>query len=95
MDARDFYLAAYDISSNKRRAKIAKVMESMGARVQGSVFEIWLNKAELETLMKRVKRVLNEQEDSVRIYSVCQNCQAKLKILGQGKKTAAPELVIV
>lgn len=95
MEVRDFYLAAYDISSNKRRAKIAKVMESMGARVQGSVFEIWLNKAELETLMKRVKRVLNEQEDSVRIYPVCQNCQAKLKILGQGKKTAAPELVIV
>jgi len=95
MENHSFYLAAYDISSNKRRAKIAKIMESMGARVQGSVFEIWLDDAALQQLNKRCRRVINEKEDSLRLYSICANCRQKISIIGQGKTTTAPELVIV
>lgn len=36
---RTFYVLAYDLSDDRRRAKIARLMESMGERVQGSVFE--------------------------------------------------------
>ncbi|NSW52353.1 MAG: CRISPR-associated endonuclease Cas2 [Anaerolineae bacterium] len=95
MEERGFYLVAYDISHNKRRTKVARVMESVGARVQGSVFEVWLNSRELEDMQQRLKKVLADKEDSIRIYFLCNACQKKVMILGQGKKNAAPELVIV
>lgn len=95
MGKRAFYLAAYDIRDDKRRAKIAKIMESMGARVQGSVFEIWLDEPELELLQKRCIQVMKVETDSLRIYYLCQSCYQKVKIIGQGKQTEAPGLVIV
>jgi len=94
-ETRSFYLAAYDISSNKRRAKIARIMESMGARVQGSVFEIWLNEKEFALLVKRSQKVLNEKEDSLRLYFLCGACQSRITIYGTGKATQAPELMII
>lgn len=93
--SRDFYLIAYDIADNKRRSRIAKVMESMGARVQGSVFEVFLTQKELEETIRRCKKALNEKEDSLRIYYLCGACQRKIQIIGVGKKSEAPDLVIV
>lgn len=39
------YLVSYDISSNRRRRKVAKLMENYGTRVQYSVFECKLEKS--------------------------------------------------
>jgi CRISPR-associated protein Cas2 len=36
------HLAAYDVSSDKRRRRLARVLERFGTRVQFSVFEVWL-----------------------------------------------------
>ena len=57
MDERDFYILAYDIGNDRRRAKIARLMESMGARVQGSVFEAYLKPDELESMLRRARIV--------------------------------------
>lgn len=92
---RDFYVLAYDIHDDKRRAKIAKLMESMGARVQGSVFEAYLTQKELETLVRKAMRLIQKNQDSLRIYSLCQACLEKVKTHGQGQVTPAPGLMIV
>lgn len=39
------YLVSYDISSSRRRRKVAKLMENYGTRVQYSVFECKLEKS--------------------------------------------------
>jgi len=44
------YVAAYDIQDNRRRAKVAKALLAFGHRVQESVFELWLEPAELPYL---------------------------------------------
>jgi CRISPR/Cas system-associated endoribonuclease Cas2 len=36
MDERNFYVLTYDIASDKRRAKIARLMESLCERVQAA-----------------------------------------------------------
>jgi CRISPR-associated protein Cas2 len=95
MAERVFYLLAYDIANPKRLAKVARVMEAWGERVQDSVFEAWLEASELEKLLKKVQKVFNEQEDSVRIYQLCATCKGKVRCLGQGTVTPAPGLVIV
>ena len=95
MKKRSFYVLAYDISSDRRRAKIARLMEQVGERVQGSVFEAYLAAAELEGLLKRVKKILEVSEDSLRIYYLCQDCRARIKTDGLGKVTEAPGVMIV
>ena len=92
---RSFFLLAYDIADNKRRAKIAKLMEAMGERVQGSVFEAYLDAAELEKVVKKSEKVMKMEEDSLRIYFLCESCRPKLKTLGQGKPTPPPDTLIV
>lgn len=90
-----FYVLTYDISDDKRRLKIAKLMESVGDRVQHSVFEAYLTPAELEKLLKRVRKVLSEREDSVRVYQLCTSCRGKVHTEGQGKVTPPPGVMIV
>jgi len=94
-DGRAFYVIAYDIADNKRRAKIAREMEALGARVQGSVFEAWLTPAELKKLTARAAKVLKTDEDSLRYYVICESCRAKIQTQGKAKTTPPPDLMIV
>lgn len=95
MNDRLFYLLTYDIADQKRRAKIAKAMEALGDRVQYSVFEAWLTSAELEKLLKKVGKILNTKEDSLRIYLLCGTCREKIRHIGRAAPTPAPAVQIV
>ena len=92
---RAFYLLTYDIADPKRLAKVARAMEAVGERVQDSVFEAWLTSADLEKTLKKAKKIMNEKQDSLRIYSLCAPCREKVRCLGLGLVTPAPGLVIV
>jgi CRISPR-associated protein Cas2 len=92
---RDFYVLAYDMSNDRRRAKIAKLMEAVGERVQGSVFEAYLTPAELEKLLKRVGKVLDQKQDSLRIYYLCEACRRKPRMIGKSTLTPPPKTMIV
>ena len=95
MQARSFYLLAYDMRNDRRRAKLARLMESLGARVQGSVFEIYLTPRELQEMLGKAKKLMLEKEDSIRVYFICEDCRKKVKVLGQGTVNRPPEVLIV
>ena len=95
MAERNFYLLTYDIADPKRLAKVARAMEAVGERVQDSVFEAYLNPPELARLLKKMEKVMNLKEDSLRVYLLCGACREKIKCLGQGKVTAHPGVMIV
>ena len=95
MSERSFYVLAYDIADDKRRARIAKLCESLAERVQGSVFEAYLTPQELEKLVKRARKLMKESEDSLRIYALCAGCRGKVSAHGQGKVTTPPEALFV
>jgi CRISPR-associated protein Cas2 len=90
-----FYVLAYDIPSDKRRAKIAKAMEAIGERVQYSVFEAYLTPPELEKVLKKTARIMKPEEDSLRIYILCSECRQKVQTRGLGKVTPPPGVMIV
>ncbi len=94
MAERVFYLLAYDIADPKRLSKVAKAMQAMGERVQDSVFEAYLNDAELEKLLKKTQSLIKESEDSLRIYTLCQSCRGKARCVGQGRLTPPPQAMI-
>ena len=92
---RHFYVLAYDISSDRRRLKIARLMESHGERVQNSVFEAYLKPGELQELLKKARRHLELKEDSLRVYMLCADCRQKVHTEGPGQVREPPGLIIV
>ncbi|MCB0201930.1 MAG: CRISPR-associated endonuclease Cas2 [Anaerolineae bacterium] len=95
MAAPAFYLLTYDIADDKRRLRIAKLMESVGERVQHSVFEAYLTPQQLEKLLKRIGKTMSAKEDSLRIYQLCASCREKVRTEGQGTVTPPPGVMIV
>ncbi|MCR5608718.1 MAG: CRISPR-associated endonuclease Cas2, partial [Lachnospiraceae bacterium] len=72
------YIVSYDISDNKVRNKIAKELKNYGVRVQYSVFECDINeKLYLELYKKMLNLVSDKDNESIRIYNVCENCKGK------------------
>lgn len=77
-------VVSYDISDNKRRNKVARLMEGHGYRVQYSVFECDLTKRQLAALKKQLKPLVNAREwESVRFYPLCADCQENISVLGK------------
>ncbi len=95
MAERSFYVLAYDIACNKRRARIAKAVEALCERVQGSVFEAYLNPAELAALLRKTGKIMKEEEDSLRVYMLCATCRTKIVAKGRGRVTPPPAAVVV
>jgi CRISPR-associated protein Cas2 len=95
MHSRSFFLLTYDMRDDRRRNRIARLMESLGERVQGSVFEAYLTPDELQKIFTKSQKIMKLQEDSLRVYTICEACRPRLKTLGQGKPTPPPESAIV
>lgn len=91
----NFYLITYDIPNDKRRNKIASILQDFGKRVQFSVFEVWLEDAHKRDLIKRLRAILQPSEDSVRIYWLCGMCRQRVETLGQGDKVTPPGVIIL
>ena len=51
------YIAVYDISDDKERAKAAKILEGFGERVQESVFECYLSGNLRTRLLRRFEKL--------------------------------------
>lgn len=69
------YLVCFDISDNKKRQRIGKILLHYGYRVQHSVFEIAVsNAAEVERLKKTLKSTLKEEYE-LRFYRLCLPCR--------------------
>lgn len=80
------YLVSYDISSNKRRNKIAKCLENYGKRIQYSVFECYIDEKRFQKLYSEIAKECGDMSDgSVRFYYICQNCKPKMRLIGVEK----------
>lgn len=62
---RKTYLVAYDISSDKRWARVYKVMHGFGDRIQYSVFECQMSATDLVRCRDLLSRVIDHKADQV------------------------------
>lgn len=74
---------------------MARQMENFGVRVQRSVFECHLDKAELHELQKRLAAVINEEEDKIRYYSLCNKDKQAILIDGSGRVSTDSDFVLI
>ncbi len=81
-------IATYDVSTEtaagrKRLRRVAKVCESMGQRVQKSVFECSVNQMQMEELERRLLAEINEKEDCLRLYRLTEPVSLRVKEYGR------------
>lgn len=59
------YIISYDVSDNKKRNKVAKILEEYGERMQYSVFVCYLERKILFKLLERVTKFIDKSTDSI------------------------------
>lgn len=90
-----FIVVSYDIVDDKRRTKISKELENFGTRVQYSVFETLLDEERLKEMIEKVTSIIEKDEDSIRVYKLCDSCSKKVKIYGIGEISKDSDFYIV
>jgi CRISPR-associated protein Cas2 len=62
---RSTYLVCYDISNDKRLARVHKTMRGFGDHVQYSVFECQFTETDLARCRHRLSEIINPLEDQI------------------------------
>jgi len=80
-------IVTYDVSTETREGRrrlrrVAKVCESMGQRVQKSVFECQVNDMQLEQLERALLAEINDTEDNLRFYRITEPTEIRVKQYG-------------
>ncbi len=73
----------YDITSDKLRRRVSRILEDQASRVQLSVFEGRLSDRAVERLVGRIEPLL-EKGDSLRVYSVGRSGERHCRVHGDG-----------
>ncbi|MFO7264300.1 MAG: CRISPR-associated endonuclease Cas2, partial [Bacillota bacterium] len=79
-----FVILVYDVNV-KRTAKVLKKCREYLTWVQNSVFEGEISKANLYKLKSELRRLINEKEDSVIIYTFRTTRYSERQIIGLEK----------
>jgi len=72
----------YDISDNRTRSRVFKILESYGAWKQYSVFELEISDIQRLSLEDKIKGEI-KAGDKIRIYELCERCVGKIAELGE------------
>lgn len=80
-------IVTYDVSTEskegrRRLRRVAKVCESMGQRVQKSVFECQVNDMQYEQLERALLAEIDESEDSLRFYRITEPTEVRVRQYG-------------
>lgn len=95
MRHKHFYVVAYDIGDDKRRAKVVKLMESIGTRMNFSVFECMLTDIQYQNMCKRLAKCVVKREDWVNIYPLCTECFARIRYIPEIKKKEPVKIAVI
>lgn len=81
-------IVSYDVSTEtaagrKRLRRVARVCESMGQRVQKSVFECKVDIAQFEQLERRLLAEIKVEEDCLRFYRLTEPIDVHVREYGR------------
>ena len=68
------YVAVYDVSDDRERNRVAKILEGFGVRVQKSAFECQLTRGSAATLERKLKE-LELKEGFIFLYRLQPNAR--------------------
>ena len=88
----------YDITDDRRRYRVAKLLEAKGVRLQWSVFECTVRlHSELKQFVQSLTKEIDETSDHVRLYQVSDQRlgEDSLFILVQPIEAPIPDVWII
>jgi len=86
-----YVVVAYDVVSDRRRAKLAKRLIDYLPRVQKSVFEGEIPDERFRSLEQVLQDGIDPATDSVRIYHLCKRCWSSVLEIGRGTMPTGAE----
>ena len=89
------YLLAFDISNGRRRNAVVRCCLAHGFRVQKSVFEIFMERSNVDEFEDRMLQMIDENSDSVRIYPLDSEADQGIRIVGNGKRIEQQKFRII
>ncbi|HEY3443118.1 MAG TPA: CRISPR-associated endonuclease Cas2 [Paludibaculum sp.] len=85
------WLVAYDITESRRLVRVHRLLKQHALAVQYSVFAALRSERQIENVMARVRREIEETEDDVRVYPLPALCETH--VFGPGAFPRGIELV--
>lgn len=85
-------LVIYDVSDNRRRLRLARLLLSFGFRVQKSAFEAKLDYHQYEKLTSEIVKYV-DQEDYVSIYKI--TGQSEVTYFGKSNSIEDEDMFII
>lgn len=77
------WIIAYDISDDKTRLKISKLLETYGLRCNYSLFECLVTDTQKLKIQKKIAKITGDSKDSVLFYYLCNSCLKKREVIGR------------
>lgn len=89
-------VVSYDISDDKRRRKVAEIMEGYGYRVQYSVFECNLSKKQMAEMKQALRPYVKAREmDSIRFYPLPADAVELIQVMGNDQARSLGIIAVV
>lgn len=83
------WLVSYDIANPRRLARVARMMERHGIRLQYSMFVVLMTAEELAGLFEGLDTLIDSADDDIRFYPIAAQGRSDV----QGASLAPPELL--
>jgi len=92
-----FLLIIYEIENSTARKRFHRMLKNFGTCVQKSVFECNLSHAQERKLRQEISAFVGKlgEEDTIRIFSLCQHCFKNAAIIGKTPLTQEPLYYLV
>lgn len=74
---------AYDVSEDRRRARVAGLLQKYGDRIQYSVFVCRVPEEDLDALVEQSRSLIDDRTDSIYALHQCADCWGKVTTVGQ------------
>ncbi len=78
------YLVCYDIRDPRRLSRVYKLLKGIGLHIQYSVFHCSLSWPSLLELKEKLKELIDENDDDIRIYPL--PSEEKVVVMGCGDR---------
>lgn len=75
-------VVAYDIVGDSRRSRLCQRLKGYLTHVQLSVFEGAMRERVVPELMGLLEHAVVPEEDTLRVYRLCQQCRQRTVLLG-------------
>lgn len=90
---RIFCVVAYDITDDRCRNKVAKILQQYGVRINFSVFECMFTENQYQKVKQMIASKIDIRDDTIVYYQLCVNCFTKIAY--QPERKSRKELVNV